>query len=129
VQTHVKVLGWLHIAIGGLHLLSAILVWMLFMGGSAAIAATDASATGFAAFVAGLGTIIVGFMAALSLPQVIIGWGMVNRAAWARVWGIVLSIIALFMPPFGTALGIYGLVVLFNQETIDAFEGRRAWTN
>lgn len=42
----------------------------------------------------------------------IAGWGLLNRESWARMLTIVLSFLALFNVPFGTALGIYGLWVL-----------------
>jgi hypothetical protein len=40
-----------------------------------------------------------------------------NHERWARMTAIVLGIIALFHPPFGTALGIYTLWVLLPAES------------
>ena len=48
-------------------------------------------------------------MAALSL---VVGYGLLTRRSWARVFAIVLAVFALFKIPFGTALGIYTLWVL-----------------
>lgn len=45
------------------------------------------------------------------------GWGLLNRESWARVLTIVLSFLALFNIPFGTALGVYGLWVLLPAES------------
>lgn len=129
MQTHVKILGWIHLIFSGLGVVGGLLVWMLFMGGGAA-AATDPQigAGGGAAFM-GLGTFILGIIVVLSLPGLLVGWGLIQQRPWARIGGIIMGIIQLFGFPIGTALGIYSLVVLFNQETIDAFEGRRAWVN
>jgi hypothetical protein len=35
---------------------------------------------------------------------------------WARIAAIVLGVLALFHPPFGTALGIYTLWVLLSGD-------------
>lgn len=40
------------------------------------------------------------------------GWGLLQRETWARMLAIVLGVLNLFDPPFGTALGIYTLWVL-----------------
>ncbi len=48
---------------------------------------------------------------------VLVGWGLMNHERWARMTAIVLGIIALFHPPFGTALGIYTLWVLLPAES------------
>jgi hypothetical protein len=61
----------------------------------------------------------------LSLPGLIIGIGLMQFRPWARIAGIVLSALDLVsVPPFGTALGIYGLWVLLNNETERMFEVR-----
>ena len=36
---------------------------------------------------------------------------------WSRVWGIVLSVLSLFVVPFGTIIGLYGLWVLLSKDS------------
>lgn len=48
---------------------------------------------------------------------IIAGWGLLQRASWARVLALVLGIVALIHPPFGTALGIYTLWVLMPSQS------------
>jgi hypothetical protein len=48
---------------------------------------------------------------------IIAGWGLLQRAPWARVLALVVGIIALIHPPFGTALGIYTLWVLMPAQS------------
>lgn len=43
---------------------------------------------------------------------ILVGWGLMKRERWARTTAIVVGILAIFHPPFGTALGIYTLWVL-----------------
>jgi len=53
--------------------------------------------------------IFLGFFGVLHL---VLAWGLFERQPWARTLGMVLGILALIRPPFGTALGIYTLWVL-----------------
>ena len=52
-------------------------------------------------------------------PGFICGYGLITNKSWSRVFGIILSCLSLLSIPFGTAIGIYGLWILFKDETID----------
>jgi hypothetical protein len=54
------------------------------------------------------------FTAVISILGIAAGVGLLNYRPWARVLALVLCFIYLFRFPLGTALGIYGLVVLFS---------------
>ena len=58
------------------------------------------------------------------------GWGLLNRAPWARMVALVLSFIALFIEiPLGTVLGVYTMWVLLpsqSQQEYDALVGVQA---
>ena len=56
-----------------------------------------------------------------SALAVFVAWGLHERASWARIVAIVLSFLSLFAFPFGTALGIWTLVVLlgYRNATLD----------
>jgi hypothetical protein len=64
------------------------------------------------------------FMLVIAIPGLIVGWGLINFRPWSRVLGIVISALSLLNVPFGTALGIYGLWVLLNDQTTAILEGR-----
>ena len=68
------------------------------------------------------GTALVAFLLVLSLPNIIAGIGLIRLRPWARIAGIVLSILGLTMFPFGTIVGVYGIWVLFSKETERLFE-------
>jgi hypothetical protein len=53
---------------------------------------------------------------------VLVGWGLMNHERWARMTAIVLGILALFHPPFGTALGIYTLWVLLPADAAAEYD-------
>jgi hypothetical protein len=50
------------------------------------------------------------------------GWGLLRRQPWARLLTIVLSFLALFHIPLGTALGIYSLWVLLPAQSEREYE-------
>ena len=118
MDTHVKVLGILHIVNGAIGLGSA-LFFMVIFGGVAGLVAADGDAD--AAFVVPLigmtGGAIVLMVLLVSIPGIVIGWALFTLYPWARVWGIVLSILSLFVVPFGTIIGVYGLWVLLSRDT------------
>src|SRR5438128_9502627 len=62
------------------------------------------------------GAALVSFLLVLSLPGLITGIGLLQRRPWARIAGIVISIIGMMFIPFGTLIGVYGLWVLFSKE-------------
>ena len=125
MRTQLQVLGWLHFALNVLYVVGG--VALLFVG-SAAAAAVAASAgreaMPFAAMLAASGWIFAAILLAVGLPGTIIGWGLAQQANWARIPGIVLSILCLPAVPFGTAIGIYGLYVLFHPEAQACLEHR-----
>ena len=119
MDTHVRVLGVLNIAIGVLGLIVAALMLIGF-GGAAGIisAAADADEAALAIpILSVVGSVLVAVIFAFSLPSVIVGIGLLYFKPWARIVGIVLSAIALLGFPWVTILGIYGLWVLFSKET------------
>jgi hypothetical protein len=122
METHVKVLGALQIAMGAFGLFAAVVLVLVFGVASSAVGmSADPEAT-FALPIIGItGVALVAFLVLLSLPGVVIGIGLIQRRPWARIAGIVLSILGLTMVPFGTIVGVYGLWVLFSKETEQLF--------
>ena len=53
---------------------------------------------------------------------ILVGWGLINHERWARTTAIVLAVLALFHPPFFTALGIYTLWVLLPAASASEYE-------
>jgi hypothetical protein len=119
MDTHVKVLGVLYIAFSALSLLVALFL-LLAIGGAAGIVGitADPGDAAIAIPILGLaGTALALMLIVLALPGLIAGWGLLAYKPWARVLGLVLSVLNLLNIPVGTALGIYGLWVLFNKDT------------
>jgi hypothetical protein len=120
---HVKILGILHIVLGGLGVLAAITVLFIFGGISAIVGLSDHSSDSLTAIpiLGAVGGFIFILVMVISLPGLIAGIGLIQLRPWARVVTIVLSAFDLFGVPFHTALGVYGLWVLLNRETEQMF--------
>jgi hypothetical protein len=118
METHVKVLGALQIALGAFGLFGAAVLMVVFGGAAGIVGASgDADAAAAIPVIGIAGAALVAFLIVLSLPSVLIGIGLLGLRPWARIAGIVISILSLLMFPFGTIVGAYGLWVLFSSET------------
>jgi len=68
-----------------------------------------------------VGCMIPGLLAALAIPGIIGGIGVLKLKLWARYLVLVLSVLALFSIPIGTAIGVYSIWVLIQDETAELF--------
>ena len=113
-----------HRAGRGLGLIGALLLVLVFGGAAGIVGASGDPDAATALPIIGItGTAIVIVVVAMSLPGVIIGIGLLQFRSWARIGGLVLSIIDLMGIPFGTILGVYGLWVLLSKDTERVFKG------
>ncbi|HET6764946.1 MAG TPA: hypothetical protein VFH27_14780 [Longimicrobiaceae bacterium] len=118
MDSHVRTLGWIYIASGALSLCAAALVFVVMAG--AGIASGDRDA---ALITSGVGVVVAAFLGVMALPSLITGYGLLNFSPWARIAGIVLSVLHLPGFPIGTMIGGYGLWVLLNEECAERFRG------
>ena len=118
MQTHVKVLDVLFIALCAMGVLAALFLMAIFGVGAGIVGASGEPEAVVALPIMGItGTALVAFMLALSLPGLITGWGLLKYRPWARILAIVLCAINLINIPFGTIMGVYGLWVMLNKDT------------
>jgi hypothetical protein len=120
MDKHVQVIGVLWIVFGIIGLSLGLLVLFLLLGVSfiPRLAAASDIAPGILRIIAyGISS----FLALLGLPKIIAGIGLLKRHEWARIMTVVLSFLELWSVPFGLALSVYSLVILFNPETVRIF--------
>ena len=122
---HVKILGTLHIVFGALGVLFGILVLLFFGGIAGLVGLTDQSDGKLIAIpiLGAIGGLVFLFALCLSLPGIIAGVGLLQFRSWARIVTIILSVFHLLNVPLGTALGFYGLWVLFSKDGERLFVG------
>jgi hypothetical protein len=74
----------------------------------------------------GILTIIGGFVCLfvviLSVPGIVGGFGLLKRKPWARYLTLIVAALSLFNFPVGTAVGIYSIVILVQDETAKLLE-------
>lgn len=125
METHVKVLAILQIALGALGIVGALIVMALFGGLAGLAGASGEPGVEVAAPVIGLiGVFVVTVMLVLSIPTIIVGAGLLKFRPWARIFGIIVSVLLLVHFPLGTVVGVYGLWVLLTGETEKLFAAR-----
>ena len=56
------------------------------------------------------------FTVLFSIPKVIAGYGLRKNKPWARIWAMIASIMCCLSLPFGTAIGVFGLIFLFSDD-------------
>lgn len=105
-----KLIGTLHIVLSSFGLLAAVIV--LFVLGSTGILSGDPTAM---AVLSSVGGGISLFLLLLSLPGFLGGIGILKGASWAPVLLTVVSVLNLFNIPFGTAVGIFTLIRLYES--------------
>ncbi|HEY0143251.1 MAG TPA: hypothetical protein VGF48_20325 [Thermoanaerobaculia bacterium] len=118
MQQHIKILSIVFYIFGALGLLGALFMLLGGAGLATMIAAQDTGGDAAGAFAAGgCMTGVAVLIALLSLPTILAGWGLSKRKSWARILTIIIAILNLPGFPLGTALGVYALWVMFNDET------------
>ena len=123
---HVRILGILHIIYGSIGVVIGLIVFLVLGGIAGLVGATDHSEDSALAIpiLGGIGTLVFVILLAISLPGIIVGFGLLHFKSWARILTLVLSAFELFSIPFGTALGIYGFWALLKPETEMLFTGQ-----
>lgn len=119
MEQHIKVLSVLFIILGILGIVVAVGFTILGASTAATILSADDSneARVGAAWAGGCITFVAVLFGIMSIPSIIAGWGLSQRKSWARILTIILAILSLPQFPVGTAIGVYALVILFNEES------------
>jgi hypothetical protein len=116
VERHLDLLSLLLMVSGVLAGLTAVSLMALGIG--AAVLMASPQSAGVAASVAA-GTFFLLAIVVLAYAGVCVaaGRGLRRRDHWSRPVALVLSLINLFVVPFGTALGIYAFWVLLQDRS------------
>lgn len=117
MDKHITVVAALHIGYGILSLLIGLAVWIGMVG--MGILSADPEAIRILSFV---GTLVGLFLLMVSVPEVIGGIGLLKRRPWARILLMVMAVLELIRIPLGTALGVYTIWVLVQDETKQMLE-------
>ncbi len=119
MKKHITVLGALYIAFGAMQILTALIMFSLVIGGG--ILSGDDEAL---AITSALGSALAFLLIFLAAPGIIGGIGLLKWRPWSRILVLILGCLNLFSIPFGTALGIYTIWVLMDDESAALFRSK-----
>lgn len=115
-EQHNKTLGILHLAYGALHGLMVLIFGIAF---AVLVPVMREGSRMNDGMPLGLYLIIISAIALFGLfyaaPSLVAGYAILKRKPWARIAGIIGSVIAGMNVPLGTALCVYSLWFLFGQ--------------
>lgn len=111
VDKHVTVVGVLHIGMGAVMALVGLIVFMMMIG--VGFLSGDREAMRVLPFVA---IMVCGVMLVTGLPAIIGGFGLLKHKNWARILLMVVAAVDLLNMPVGTAIGVYTLWTLMQDE-------------
>lgn len=121
VKEHIRLLGIFWLALGALNTVASIGVLFVANVVFPRMNLSDGEPIprNMLHFILGVvGTMVL----AKAVLELLVGWGLLKRAPWARLLSLVLAFFALFSVPFGTALGIYTLWVLLPSESDQEYQ-------
>ena len=73
-----------------------------------------------------IGTILAVIFFLMSAPGIIAGIGLLRHKEWARILALILSALSVLNFPLGTAVGVYSIWVLVQDEVVALFkEGKK----
>jgi hypothetical protein len=117
LERHLRTLAILWIAIGSLFFIPAIGLLIFGSGVRFVLHNREPFQALFPLFLYVAGSTL----AVLAAGGVCVGLGLIQHRPWARTAAIILGVLALFHPPFGTALGVYTLWVLLADDHGDEY--------
>jgi hypothetical protein len=118
LQRHLRTLGVLWIVAGVLWIIPSLVLMGLSHSSHIVIGDEMFTRSFMPPLLFSMGSIFL----VVAAGGILVGWGLMNRERWARITAIVIGILALFHPPFGTALGIYTLWVLLPADSAAEYE-------
>jgi hypothetical protein len=103
VGKHVRILGWLQIALGIIDLLIGLAAFGILSG----IGLLSGEVASFG-ILSAIGSVAGAFMIIMALPNLVCGIGLLrNWGGWVIGLAVVLGVFNLFHFPFGTAIALY----------------------
>lgn len=129
MQKHITLLAVLHIVYGSLSFLGALFVLLVFSSTGAflrRLLVHELTPVDVVGIVWAVGLVVAAGLILVSLPGIIGGIGLLKHKEWARILTLIVGFVSLVRIPLGTALGIYTIWVLMNDEVVRLFSAPAA---
>ena len=118
MATHVKVIAGLCLVSGAFWALWTFAAPLVLTMLAAFVASSGEPDAAVGTTVLGLtGVWLAVMFGTFAVANIVVGVGLWKFKRWARIAGIILGVLSLISFPFGTAFGIYALIILFRKDT------------
>ena len=124
MKKHITVVGAIHIGFGIVGLIAAFIVLLVLIGTGVLVLSIEGDELPLT-IMASVAVFVAIILGILSIPEIIGGIGVLKLKNWARYLVLVIAIFNLFNIPLGTAIGIYSIWVLMQDETESLFAAKR----
>ncbi len=121
MEKHINLLSILYIVYGAFHLLASLVGWIILRWSGLFHGTVSSEVAGSFLLLNGVIAAILLFVVIFSVLAILAGVQLRHRKQWAKYTLLVLSFLSLIHFPLGTALGVYGIWVLMNDETDKLF--------
>ena len=112
------------IVAAGLGIAAAALFLFIFFAGAVLVGwGTERSSLLGNALLGGTGLLLAGLCAAFAVAALVVASGIAKGRPWARITGLVLAALYLFVVPVGTVIGGIALSGLLGRDARDWFLG------
>ncbi len=124
MQDHIRAVGKIFIAFGVLGAVASLAVLAIF-GGPAGLLAFDSEAKHNDITTIPverlLAAVYIAFSLFMTVPLILVGRAILHWQTWAHTAAILTASAAILLFPLGSAVGVYGVWVMFQPETEPLF--------
>jgi hypothetical protein len=124
MKKHVTVVGALHIGLGTLGLIGALVIFFA-LNFARNVVGNDEIPSMVLGFLSVSLPLLLGVISAVGVAG---GIGVLSFKPWARILVMVVSVIGCINIPIGTLAGVYSLWVLMQDETVKLFNPSQSLT-
>jgi hypothetical protein len=121
VKQHITAIGALNIGLGILGVLIGCVVLAATVGPGLIALSVEGDPLPLG-ILSTIGGFVFLFLVLLSVPGIVGGFGLLKYKPWARYLTLIVAALSLFNVPIGTAVGVYSIWVLVQDETAKLFE-------
>ncbi|MBN2460307.1 MAG: hypothetical protein JXB60_01770 [Candidatus Cloacimonetes bacterium] len=117
MEKHITAVAALHVGFSILRVFIAIIVFIILT--TTALISRDPDAY---LVLSTVGIVVGVFILVISIPGIIGGIALFSHKNWGRILILIISALELLSIPIGTALGVYSIWVLVQDETVKLFQ-------
>lgn len=120
MKKHITAVGAIHIGFGVVGLIAAFIVFVVLVGTGILVLSIEGDQVPLT-IMATVAVFVALILAIFSIPEIVGGIGVLKHKHWARYLILIIAVLNFFNIPVGTAVGIYSIWVLMQDETESLF--------